>query len=61
MLVLSRKAGEKIQVGEVVIRVLRLTGGNVRIGIEAPTGMQILRGELIDAEKDSEANDAKDP
>lgn len=47
MLVLSRKAGEEICLGdEIVISVQQIRGGNVRIGIEAPRGLGIRRGEL---------------
>jgi len=57
MLVLSRKAGEQIFVGDnIVITIVRLTPNNVRIGITAPRDMQILRSELADTdtEEDSE-------
>jgi carbon storage regulator len=47
MLVLSRKAGETINIGEgVTVRVIRLEGGRVRLGVEAPENVRILRGEL---------------
>lgn len=47
MLVLSRKPGEKIRIGEdVSITIVRIGPNNVRIGIEAPKHMNILREEL---------------
>ncbi len=47
MLVLSRKVGERILIGEdIAITVVRITGGGVRIGIEAPTEMPVIREEL---------------
>jgi len=47
MLVLSRKVGQSILVGEnISIQVLQVTGGAVRLGIEAPADIRILRGEL---------------
>ena len=47
MLVLSRKVGQTILVGEnISIQVLQVSGGAVRLGIEAPTDIRILRGEL---------------
>jgi carbon storage regulator len=50
MLVLSRKSGEKIHVGEdIVIEVRRVSGNRVTIGVQAPTSLRILRGELRDA------------
>lgn len=48
MLVLSRKREEKIQIGQdVTITILRIKGQSVQIGIEAPTGVKILRTELL--------------
>ena len=48
MLVLTRKAGEKIVIDEnVVIEVLEIQGNRVRIGIQAPRGITILRQELL--------------
>lgn len=50
MLVLARKVGDKIVVGEgvteVVFVVVEVRGGNVRIGIEANKTVNIRRGEL---------------
>lgn len=48
MLVLSRKAGETILVGDVVIKVCEIRPGcrKVRIGIEAPADVEIVRGEF---------------
>ena len=47
MLVLSRKVGERIWIGEnISVTVVRITGGGVRIGIEAPTEMAVIREEL---------------
>lgn len=49
MLVLSRKVGERIQVGDkITITVVKVSGGNVRIGIDAPHEWPIMRGELAD-------------
>ncbi len=47
MLVLSRKIGEQIHIGDnIKIVLLRITGGGVRIGIEAPKDLPIIRAEL---------------
>jgi carbon storage regulator len=47
MLVLSRKVGEQIQIGdEITVTVVRIAGGNVRLGIEAPKTTPIAREEL---------------
>lgn len=48
MLVLSRKRLESIVIGgNVKITVLSVKGNQVRLGIEAPSEMGILRGELL--------------
>jgi carbon storage regulator len=53
MLVLSRKIGERILLGNgVVVTVLNVTGGRVRLGIEAPQAVRILREELADPSQD---------
>ena len=47
MLVLSRRENERIRVGEsIVVTVVRLGGDKVRIGIDAPSDMLVLRDEL---------------
>jgi carbon storage regulator len=53
MLCLSRKLGEVIHVGppgpkQIVVTVLEITRSKVRLGIEAPRDMLVLRGELED-------------
>lgn len=49
MLVLSRKAGERILIGDdVAITVVRIGPNSVRIGIDAPKTMNIVREELCD-------------
>ncbi|MEO1614558.1 MAG: carbon storage regulator [Planctomycetota bacterium] len=47
MLVLSRKMGEKLMIGDdVVLTINRISGNRVAIGIEAPRDVRIVRGEL---------------
>jgi carbon storage regulator len=47
MLVLSRKAGERIHVGDdITVEVRRVAGNRVTLAIEAPRSVRILRGEL---------------
>jgi carbon storage regulator CsrA len=47
MLVLTRKYQEKIRIGEnITITVLRMKGKAVRLGIEAPSTVPVVRGEL---------------
>ena len=47
MLVLTRKPGERIQIGEnVVLEILEVRQGQVRLGIEAPSHVRIFREEV---------------
>ncbi|MEZ6127893.1 MAG: carbon storage regulator [Planctomycetaceae bacterium] len=47
MLVLSRKPNESISIGnDITVTVLRTTSGGVRLGIEAPPDVNIVRSEL---------------
>ena len=47
MLVLSRRENERIRLGDsIVVTVVRLSGDRVRLGIEAPSNVLVLRGEL---------------
>ena len=48
MLVLSRKLGEKIYIGEnICITVVDIDRGKIRLGIEAPRNVPIFRQELL--------------
>ena len=50
MLVLSRKLNERIIIGDAIaIRVLRLTGGTAKLGIEAPAHVVVHRQEVYEA------------
>ncbi len=52
MLVLTRKPNEKIHIGNnVTLTVLRIQGNTVRIGLEAPRDVRVIRGELKPFEK----------
>jgi len=47
MLVLSRKTSQRIKLGDsIVVTVVRVTGDKVRLGIEAPPNVVVLREEL---------------
>ncbi|HUG66993.1 MAG TPA: carbon storage regulator [Pirellulaceae bacterium] len=47
MLVLTRKPQEQIHIGDnITISVLKVKGNTVRIGIQAPRDVRVLRGEL---------------
>ena len=50
MLVLSRKAGESIQIADdITLTVSRVQGGRVRLSIDAPRNVRILRKEVASA------------
>ena len=47
MLVLSRKSGERIHIGEnITVTIVRIGPNNVRLGIDAPRDLNIVREEL---------------
>jgi carbon storage regulator len=49
MLVLSRKQGEVFKIGDnITVTVLSVSGNTMRIGIQAPSSVRVLRGELHD-------------
>lgn len=52
MLVLSRKLGESLRIGDdVTVTVVRVAGNKVRIAISAPKDVRVLRGELAGCER----------
>ena len=60
MLVLSRREHERIRLGDsIVVTVVRLAGDKVRLGIEAPEDVVVLRDEL--APRDPHLPDAQQP
>ena len=47
MLVLSRKEGERLKLGDqIVVTIVRVAGEKVRLGIQAPSDVLVLREEL---------------
>lgn len=48
MLVLSRKLGEELMIGDTVVQVVRCGNHGVRLGIKAPDNVRILRRELAE-------------
>ncbi|MBU0721532.1 carbon storage regulator CsrA [bacterium] len=54
MLVLARKQDESIVIGEdIIIKVISIDKGVVKLGIEAPSSVSIIRNELLEDIKDS--------
>jgi len=60
MLVLTRKIGEQIRIGDTVtVRVLEVRGSQVRLGVDAPADVRIYREEIYHPER--EANGTTEP
>jgi len=57
MLILMRRENEDIVIGDdIVIKVMKIKGKQVHIGIEAPRTINIRRGELLAEESKEEIN-----
>jgi carbon storage regulator len=53
MLIVTRRPGEKIMVGDdIVIHVMEIVGNSVRVGIEAPRSVTVYREEIWNAVRD---------
>lgn len=56
MLVLSRKTGERLVLGtDIIVTVVEVKGNRVRLGIQAPKHINVVRGELTEAWHDATA------
>ena len=59
MLVLTRKKGERVMIGDdIVVTVIDVRGDGVRIGFDAPRGVSIQRAEVINAVREANAGAA---
>ena len=57
MLVLSRKEAERIRLGDsIVVTIVKIAGDKVRVGIEAPADVLVLRDELKPWDQSESAN-----
>ncbi|MGH7240471.1 MAG: carbon storage regulator CsrA [Candidatus Saccharimonadales bacterium] len=57
MLVLSRKLGERIYIGDdICVTVIDIDRGKIRLGIEAPKNIPIYRGEIRPGKGSAEQN-----
>jgi carbon storage regulator CsrA len=62
MLVLTRKQKESIKIGDsIVITILRVQGQSVRVGIEAPRDVRVVRGELSATKPQDNADQEPEP
>ena len=61
MLVLTRKLDESIVIGEnIIVKVIALEKGGVKIGIDAPSDISIVRNELIEDVTDANIKASKE-
>ncbi len=61
MLVLARKLDDSIVIGDnIVVKVIAIEKGGVKLGIDAPSDVSIVRSELIEDVKDANKAAAKD-
>ena len=59
MLVITRRIGETIDLEGCTITLLRINGGQVKLGIDAPNGVRIMRSELLSKqEKETHGSDS---
>jgi carbon storage regulator len=59
MLVLSRKLNEKIMIdGGIVVTVLKIDRNQIRLGIEAPAHVRVLREEIAESWRGARSNEA---
>jgi carbon storage regulator len=62
MLVLSRKTGERIHIGNnITIEVRRVAGNRVTLALDAPRDVRILRGELEKAAREFDGPELEEP
>lgn len=63
MLILSRKVGETLYINDdIEIKIVEVSGDKVRLGIEAPKDVKVLRSELrLTMESNVKASDAVSP
>jgi carbon storage regulator len=62
MLVLSRKESQRIRLGDsIVITIVKISGDKVRVGIDAPSNILVLRDELAAREPTATADAADAP
>ena len=62
MLVLSRKLGEKIHIGEkICITIVDIDRGKIRLGIEAPREVPIFRQELLTVNPANKKDNGESP
>ena len=59
MLVLSRGEGQVITIGDNIrVTIVEVRGDKVRVGIDAPRDVQVIRAELLEQAPEGSGNDA---
>ncbi|MDQ0202835.1 carbon storage regulator CsrA [Pectinatus haikarae] len=62
MLVLTRRPGQYITIGDdIVVHISDVQGGNVRLAIDAPRSVKIYRGEIYEAIVEENKKSASQP
>ncbi|KUK40820.1 MAG: carbon storage regulator CsrA [Clostridia bacterium 62_21] len=62
MLVLTRKPSQSILIGDdIIVKVIEIRGGQIRLGIEAPENVTVLREELRRPKENSEEAGRREP
>ena len=59
MLVLSRKPGETIMIGDIVVTIVRVKGDQVQVGVSAPKAVPVHRGEVYAAIREEWKRDCR--
>ena len=55
MLVITRQPGDSILIGEgIKVIILEVSGDKIKIGIDAPRSVRIMRSEVLDTEKSNQ-------
>lgn len=62
MLILTRRSGENLKIGEnITVRVLGIKGNQVRIGVDAPKEVAVHREEIYDRIKEEKDGSGSEP
>ena len=62
MLIITRRPGEKIMLGDdIVVHVMEIVGNSVRVGIQAPRSVPVYREEIWNAVRDENRAAASAP
>lgn len=59
MLVLGRKPGEYVMIGDIKVQVAKSRQGDLRLAIDAPPGVKIIRGEVLENEQKNNVKESQ--